>query len=113
MEKFLQELLGTTDVPTYLAWFVLAFVGALAAILIRAKIKYKASKDTPDQWSWSFLFQDNLINLLVGFLVTFLVLRFSNDVLHIQPSAWLATAIGAANNEFALAFIKASSKARK
>lgn len=113
MEKFLQELLGTNDVPTYMAWFVLAFVGAIAAILVRAKLKYKASKDTPDQWSWIFLWKDNVLNLMVGFLITFIVLRFSNEVLRVEPSAWLACAIGAANNEFALLFIKASSKVRK
>lgn len=112
MEKFLGELLGTNDVPTYMAWFVLASIGAVAAILFRAKLKYKESKDTPDQWSWSFLWRDNALNLLVGFLITFIVLRFSNEVLRIQPSAWLACAIGAANNEFALLFIKASSKVR-
>lgn len=112
MEKFLQELLGTTDVPTYSAWFILAFIGAMAAILVRAKLKYKESKSTPDQWSWIFLWKDNALNLLVGFLITFICLRFSNEVLKVQPTAWLACAIGAANNEFALLFIKASSKVR-
>jgi hypothetical protein len=110
MNKFLEEFLGTTDVPTYMAWFLLAFVGALASILIRAKLKYKDSINTPDKWSWSFLWKDNLLNLIGGFFITFIILRFSNEVLKIQPSAWLATAIGAANNEFALLFIKATTR---
>lgn len=113
MEIFLEQLLGTNDVPTYLAWFLLAFMGAIAAILIRAKVKYKDSKETPDGWSWRFLLQDNLINLVIGFLVTFFFLRFSNETLKIEPTAWLAVLIGATNNELALLFIKFSLKARK
>ena len=113
MSQFLNQLLGTTDLPTYLAWFVLAFIGAATAILIRAKVKYKSSQETPSTWSWGFLIQDNLINLLVGFLITFIFLRFSNETLNMEPTAWGALIIGATNNELALLFMKFSLKARK
>jgi hypothetical protein len=113
MQKFLQQLLGTIDFPTYAAWFVLAFIGAFTAILIRAKVKYKSSEETPDSWSWKFLIQDNLINLLVGFFITFIFLRFSNETLKMEPTAFGALIIGATNNELALLFMKFSMNARK
>lgn len=113
MTKFLEQLLGTTDLATYCAWFVLAFIGAFTAILIRAKIKYKDSDNTPYKCSWSFLFQDNLINLLIGFFITFIFLRFSNETLNMEPTAFGALIIGATNNELALLFMKFSLKARK
>jgi hypothetical protein len=113
METFLLQLFGTIDLPTYLAWFVLAFIGALAAIIIRSKTKYKQSAETPNDWSWLFMFRDNAINLVLGFLVTFIFLRFSNETLHLQPSAWLALLVGATNNELSLLFIKFGLGARK
>lgn len=113
MNKFLEQMLGTNDVPTYLAWFVFAFIGAFTAILIRAKAKYKNSSNTPVKWSWSFLFKDNAINLLLGFLVTFIFLRFSQETLKVEPSAWIALLVGATNNELSLLFLKFSLKARK
>lgn len=113
MEKFLEQMLGTNDVPTYLAWFLLAFIGAFTAILIRAKAKYKNSVDTPVKWSWSFLFHDNAINLLLGFLITFIFLRFSSEALGLEPTAWGALIIGATNNELSLLFLKFGLKARK
>ena len=113
MQKFLEQLLGTTDLPTYAAWFVLAFIGAFTAILIRAKVNYKSSDETPNRWSWKFLIQDNLINLLVGFFITFIFLRFSNETLKMEPTAFGALIIGATNNELALLFMKFSFKARK
>jgi hypothetical protein len=113
MNKFLEQLLGTTDVPTYIAWFILAFIGAITAILIRAQIKYKKSKETPDKWSWKFLAWDNALNLIVGFLITFIFLRFSNETLKMEPTSFGALLIGATNNELALFFMKFSLKARK
>lgn len=113
MENFLEEMLGTTDMPTYIAWFVLAFIGAFTAILIRAKAKYKQSGDTPNKWSWSFLFHDNALNLLLGFMITFIFLRFSQETLKVEPSAWTALLVGATNNELSLLFIKFGLKARK
>lgn len=113
MQKFLEELLGTTDLPTYLAWFLLAFIGAFSAIMARAQIKYEKSKETPREWSWSFLLHDNIINLVLGFFITFIFLRFSNEILKIEPSAWLAVLVGATNNELALQFVKFGFKARK
>jgi len=94
MEKFLLELLGTTDIPTYLAWFVLSVIGAVTATLIRNHLTNLKS------------FPVNSVQLLTGFLITFISIRFSNDLLGLEPNAWGALLIGATNNEIALAFVK-------
>ena len=93
MEKFLQELLGTTDLPSYLAWFVLALIGALTASLIRNKVTNLKS------------YPVNYTQLLVGFLLTFIFIRFSNQLSGMEPTAFGALIIGATNNELALIFI--------
>jgi hypothetical protein len=111
MEIFLTQFLGTTDLPTYAAWFILAFIGAFSGVLVRAKIKYKSSVETPQHWSWSFLWKDNLLNFIVGFLITFIFIRFSKEMLNMEPTAFGALIIGATNNELATIFL--SFKARK
>ncbi|MCV9931749.1 hypothetical protein OIU80_05590 [Flavobacterium sp. LS1R47] len=113
MKTVLEQLLGTTDVTTYFAWFLLAFIGAFTAIVIRAKFKYKYSDDTPYRWSWSFLLRDNLINLIVSFFISLIFFRFTNQVLKIEPNFLLAILFGGTSNELALQFIKYNLEARK
>ncbi|WP_158728218.1 MULTISPECIES: hypothetical protein [unclassified Flavobacterium] len=106
MKTILEQLLGTTYLAAYLAWFLLAFGGAFTAIIIRAKLKYKNSYDTPHRWSWSFLLQHNLLNLTIGFLIAVAFFRFSNLVLKIETSIWLAYSIGFISNEIAFSLMK-------
>jgi hypothetical protein len=113
LKTFLEQLSGTTDLSAYLAWFLLAFIGAFTAIVIRAKSKYKYSIDTPHRWSWSFLLQDNLINLTIGYFITLIFFRFTNQVVRVEPNVWLATLVGVISNELALLFVKFSLTARK
>ena len=87
MQQFLEQLFGTTDLPTYVAWFILAFMGAFAGVLIRAQLKYKKNSDTPEKWSWGFLFKDNSLGLVIGFFITFIFIRFSSEMLNMEPTA--------------------------
>jgi hypothetical protein len=113
LKTILEQLLGTRDLSAYLAWFLLTFIGALTAIIIRAKFKYKYSYDTPHRWFWSFLLQDNLLNVTIGFLISVAFFRFSNLVLKIEPSIWLASSIGFISNEIAFVFVKFSFPPKK
>ena len=111
MSQFLNQLLGTTDLPTYAAWFVLATIGAFLGVVVRAKLKYKNTSDTPEKWSFPFLLKDNLLNFIIGFFITFVFIRFSKEMLNMEPTAFGALIIGATNNELATLFV--SLKARK
>lgn len=93
MNTFLTQFLGTTDLPTYMAWFILAFIGAVLGILLREITPLKNYKVTQRQ-------------MLLGFLITFISLRFSQDVFGLVPTSWGAVLIGLGHNEIALNIMK-------
>jgi CHASE2 domain-containing sensor protein len=94
MEKFLQELLGTIDLPSYAAWMLIALIGAILGILIRQV--YSKLKDYPTTWR----------QMVIGFIITFLSIRFSNDWLGLEPTAFGALISGLTYNEIALGLLK-------
>ena len=77
MNKFLNLILGTTDVPTYLAGLFFALIGL--AFYYRSKIKKrdKDSPETPYQFSLKFFLRDNLSELIFSILGIILLMRFS------------------------------------
>lgn len=94
MKTFTLELFGTIDLPTYLAWIALSIIGAITASLIRNHVTTLKS------------FPVNPIQLLTGLLITFISIRFSNEILGLNPNAFGALIIGATNNEIALGLLK-------
>jgi hypothetical protein len=93
MEQFLKQLLGTTDLPTYAAWFLLALIGAITSILVKRIFFKKNTPVTP-------------LQMILGFLITFVFIRFSKEIVGLEPTAFGALLIGATNNELALVFLK-------
>ncbi|WP_281225934.1 hypothetical protein [Flavobacterium aquiphilum] len=113
MKTVLEQLSGATNLLVFLTWFLLAFIGAFIAVIIRAKFNYKYNTDTPYRWSWSFLLQDNLVNLTIGFFISLIFFRFTSQFLQANLNIWLAFILGGASNELALQFVKFSLSARK
>jgi hypothetical protein len=72
MEKFLEDF--NLDFLSHKSqvWLLIALVGAVLGILIR-KV-YNGLKDYPTTWE----------QMVVGFLITFISIRFSNEVLSFQ-----------------------------
>lgn len=101
MEQFSQQFFGTVNLPTYCAWFLIAFIGAITATLIRNHLT--TLKSYPFNWA----------QLIAGFLITFIFIRFSNELLGLEPTAFGALLIGATNNELALRFVKFSLQSKK
>ena len=64
MNKFLNLILGTTDVPTYLAGLFFALIGL--AFYYRSKVKKRNANSaaTPYEFSISFFLRDNLSELI-------------------------------------------------
>lgn len=112
MEKFITQLLGTTDLPTYAAAFVLAMVGAIIHLRIKALKRDRLSSNTPPKFSFWFMLQDNLQQLFTGVLITFAALRFSNELLGQSLTMYLAFLIGLLNNSIAGLIEKLQLKAR-
>ncbi|WEK18172.1 MAG: hypothetical protein P0Y49_15380 [Candidatus Pedobacter colombiensis] len=79
MEKFSHLLLGNTDLPTFFAAMIIALIGTVLSLRIKARKRNKLSKHTPFKFSWRFLLQDNLLKLLASLLPVFIALRFSSE----------------------------------
>ncbi|MCG9792472.1 hypothetical protein [Flavobacterium algicola] len=94
MEKFTIQFFGTIDLPTYVAWMLLALMGALLGILIRRV--YGGLKTYPV----------TLEQMILGFMITFISIRFSDEILGIQPTSFGALVIGLTHNEIALLILK-------
>lgn len=112
MDKFLTQLLGSTDLPTYAAAMLLALLGAILELRIKATKRDASSPATPVKFSFWFMVQDNLQQLFTGFLITFVALRFSNELLGQQLTMWLAFMIGLLNGNIAGLIQKLEFKAR-
>lgn len=101
MEKFLLELFGEVDFPTYIAWILISLLGAVFATLIRNHLTTLKS------------FPINAVQLLTGVLITFIFIRFSLELTGLTPTAFGAFIIGLGGNELALGFLKRFLERRK
>jgi hypothetical protein len=94
MENFTAELLGDVLLSSYLAWMLLAVIGAFTATLIRNHLTSLKS------------YPVNPVQILTGLLLTFIFIRFSLELTGLTPNAFGAFAIGLGGNELALSFLK-------
>lgn len=113
MEKFLLNFLGTIDVPTYLAGLALALIGAILSLRLHVESRDKYSRNTPPHFSFWFMLQDNAQRLFTGLLIAFVAFRFTNELLNMQYTMWLAFLIGFLNDKVAGLISKIQIKARK
>jgi uncharacterized membrane protein YoaK (UPF0700 family) len=94
MEKFLEDFnLEFFGAIQYVGLLLIALVGAVLGILIR-KV-YNGLKDYPTTWEQ-----------MVVFLITFISIRFSNEVLSLNPTSFGAFISGLTYNEIALGLLK-------
>ena len=101
MDKYLELMLGTTDVPTYLAALSFALIGAIISLRRKAGKRDELSQNTPIKFSWRFLLQDNFQQFFTGVLITFLAFRFSNEFYGQNVTMIFALTIGFGANELA------------
>lgn len=113
MDKFTKLMLGEQDLPTYMAYFVFAFIGAVISLYIKSLKRDKTSASTPYKFSFGFLIQDNLLRLVSGFLLAFLVFRFSTEFIGAETTLWSAVLIGASTDRLAGLFDNLQNNARK
>lgn len=112
MDRFLINFLGTTDLPTYLAGFALALIGAILSLRLHANSRDKMSSNTPYKFNFWFMIQDNIQRLFTGFLITFAAFRFTNEIAGMQFTMWAAFVIGLLNDQVAGLISKIEFKAR-
>lgn len=94
MNKFEKLMLGTNDVPTYLAAFLFAMFGVAIILLLKSNKRNKTSLNTPFNFSLKFLVLDNLKEIVLGFLLIIIALRFSIEYAGVELTMWYALGVG-------------------
>lgn len=92
--EFGKQFFGEIPLPSYIAWMLLALIGAVLGILIR-KV-YGGLKDYPITFE----------QMALGFIITFCSIRFSYEILNVEPTSFGALLIGLTHNEIALMILK-------
>ncbi|RQO79120.1 hypothetical protein DBR40_05215 [Pedobacter sp. KBW01] len=113
MDKFQSLILGNTDLPTYAAYFVFALIGAIISLYIKSQKRDKLSENTPYNFSLRFLFQDNLLRIVVGILLAFLAFRFGTEFVGSEVTVLSAVFIGGTTDRLAGLFQNIQDNARK
>lgn len=107
MKTFLIQFLGSTDISTYLAAFAYALIGALIGLGYQADTRNKRSRSTPNIFSWRFLIKDNIAQMVVGFLLTFVAFRFAVELFGMELTMFKALLVGLSTNSIAEILCKA------
>lgn len=94
MKEFLQLVLGTQDWPMYFAEWFFALIGVLLSLLLATTKRNPNSPTSPVHFSWTYMIADNAKRVLTSLILIFLFLRFSNELLGINISLFLALGIG-------------------
>nr|WP_294922227.1 hypothetical protein [uncultured Flavobacterium sp.] len=113
MNKFLNLVLGTNDVPTYLAALFFALIGVIVILLLKSNKRDKTSLNTPFEFSFKFLIQDNLKEIVLGFLLIILALRFSVEYAGVNLTMVYALGVGLSIQKLAGYISKLELSARK
>jgi hypothetical protein len=94
MNKFLNLILGTTDVPTYLAGLLFALIGLAFYFYGKVKNRNTLSSSTPYTFSLRFFTQDNFVDIVFSLLAIFLSLRFSVEYAGVEVTMIYSLGIG-------------------
>lgn len=112
-DEFLGHFLGDLSLATYAAALAMAFLGNIISIRLHAEKRDKLATDTPYKFSWGFLLQDNLLRLISGLIMGFVIFRFFPFALGEDLIMLWAAALGLASDNLVYFFEKLQSKARK
>ena len=113
MNKFLNLVLGTNDVPTYFAALFFAIMGVTVILLLKSNKRDKTSLNTPYNFSIKFLILDNLKEIILGFLFIIIALRFSVEYAGVELTMWYALGVGLSIQKLAEFISKLELSARK
>lgn len=94
MEKFFYLLLGTNDVPTYLAGFFFALIGLFIHFRIKVKKRNVNSSSTPKEFDFNFFVKDNIIEVLFNVVLIFTAMRFCVEFMGTDLTMYMSFLIG-------------------
>ncbi len=94
MNGTLTLIFGTNDVEFLKAGFIFALLGSVLNLLIESNKRDPNSTRTPPNFSFLFLFKDNVKRLLITVILIFIFMRFSQEIAHVKISLWVCFLIG-------------------
>lgn len=94
LKEYLTLLFGGAS-PAYIAaaW-TFALIGIILSLRLQIIKRDVASARSPIRWSWSFFFLDNAKRMVTTVLLTFVALRFCQELLGIRLTMWFSLLIG-------------------
>lgn len=90
----MKDLLGTTDVGSFMTLLFFAIVGMIISLLLHGANREPTEPTTPEKFSLSFLFLDNWKRILLNVLVLFAAVRFYPDIFNEPINPFLSFGIG-------------------
>ena len=112
MEKFLDLILGTNDIPTYMAGLIFVILGMVLFYRTKIKKRDKNSSNTPRAFSLKFFLRDNLVDILFSLLAALMIMRFSTEFMGVEITMWYSFLLGVGSSKLVDMIVSYQSKAR-
>lgn len=113
MEELIKHLFGEQNWAWWVAVLIWAFIGCLLNLYFYAvNTRNKYSSETPNQFSIGFLMWDNIQRLVIGFILSFICIRFSMELLGTEVTIYIGFVYGLGSDKLAGLLSKAEMAAR-
>lgn len=89
-----EYLLGGIDPGFFMACVIYAGLGILLILLMGTTLRSTTSSNSPSEFSWKYLWNDNTKRILASALATLMTLRFMTELTGWELSMWKAFVIG-------------------
>lgn len=94
MIKINPYLLGGIEPALFIACTFFALIGIFIVLLMGTKLRDTSSPESPEKFSWKYLFSDNAKRIYASVLCVLIVLRFMPEVLGVTLSPWMGFVVG-------------------
>lgn len=98
MKSFWNHVIGPTDPALFAACIFFAAIGVFFVLLIGTRLRDKQSPNSPQKFSWAYLWSDNARRIYASAIAVLLTLRFMPEpqLLGWELTPWKALCVGTA-----------------
>lgn len=100
-KEFFFILIGTDSVVKFFSLVFFALLGVALSLLLQTTKRDPQSVHTPFEFSWKFLWNDNVKRVLAGIVLIFVFLRFAPQLMGVEINEFWALAIGFCSDKLA------------
>lgn len=100
MDRYIELVFGTIEIPVVVIGFFYLCIGILLSIFVDANKRDLLSTRTPFEFSYLFLIRDNWKRTLFTVFIGLISLRFSSDLFGAEPTMYMAFIIGYSADKF-------------